>query len=75
VDVNGDGKADLLVGSPFASVKNRTQNGMVTVLLSSGSVGKATLREIYKYNKKVNARVIVTVIKQGQIQILYYFIA
>ncbi|XP_062593702.1 phosphatidylinositol-glycan-specific phospholipase D-like [Saccostrea cucullata] len=38
VDINNDGKNDLLIGSPFASVKNLTQNGMVTALLSSKSL-------------------------------------
>ncbi|XP_061168145.1 phosphatidylinositol-glycan-specific phospholipase D-like [Saccostrea echinata] len=38
IDINNDGKDDLLIGSPFASVKNLTQNGMVTVLLSSKSL-------------------------------------
>lgn len=31
---------DLVIGSPFASIKNRTQNGMVTALVSSKSLGK-----------------------------------
>lgn len=40
LDINNDGKDDLVIGSPFASVKNLTQNGMVTALLSSKSLGK-----------------------------------
>lgn len=40
LDINNDGKDDLVIGSPFASVKNLTQNGMVTALLSSNSLGK-----------------------------------
>lgn len=38
LDINNDGKDDLVIGSPFASVKNLTQNGMVTALLSSNSL-------------------------------------
>ncbi|XP_048759090.2 phosphatidylinositol-glycan-specific phospholipase D-like isoform X2 [Ostrea edulis] len=43
IDLNSDGKDDLLIGSPFASVKNRTQNGMVTALLSSKSLVSGTV--------------------------------
>lgn len=45
LDINNDGKDDLVIGSPFASVKNLTQNGMVTALLSSNSLGKILFEE------------------------------
>lgn len=47
LDINNDGKDDLVIGSPFASVKNLTQNGMVTALLSSNSLGKILFEEFY----------------------------
>jgi hypothetical protein len=34
VDVNKDGRPDLVMGSPHYSLGNMTQNGMVAVLIS-----------------------------------------
>lgn len=51
LDINNDGNDDLVIGSPFASVRNLTQNGIVTALLSSKSLVSGMTIPVEKLTK------------------------
>nr|XP_022318177.1 phosphatidylinositol-glycan-specific phospholipase D-like [Crassostrea virginica] len=51
LDINRDGRDDLVIGSPFASFKNRTQNGMVTALISSKSLVSGMVLPVEKLSQ------------------------